>query len=102
MRHGAGGLMHALGQSLRRVVATACIGKDEQRVLVEAPVGAQVTQQRRRQRDGAILAALARTDAQLVLAADDIMDGQVQTLRTKWAIPDSKSFRILSSNHPKE
>ena len=81
VRHRARRGVHAFGQSLRRVVATACIGEEQQWMAMKLPVVTQVFEHRRRQWDGAVLVAFAGTDAQLVLAADDIMDGQVQTLR---------------------
>lgn len=53
----------------------------EQRMFVEAVVVAQLLEHRRWQRDGAVFVAFARADAQLVLAADDVMHGELQALR---------------------
>ena len=55
VRHGRGGLAHALGQDFEVVVAAADVGKEEQRVPVKLPVALQFLPQAGGQRHDAIL-----------------------------------------------
>ena len=80
MRHGAGGGMHASGESSGRVVASTRIRKNQQRMPVEAVVVAQIPEHGSGQRDYPIFAALARADAKLMFAAENVVDGQIEAL----------------------
>ena len=79
-RHRAGGGVHAPGQRRRGVVVpSACVGEDEQRVPVKAPVAAQFLPQGGGQGHDAVLVSFAVANEQFVFLAFDVVNGQPET-----------------------
>ena len=74
--HRIGGRAHARLQPLAVMVAAPGVGKEQERVAVESPVAAQVLDHRGRQRDHAVLVPLAPANHELVLVAQNVVDGQ--------------------------
>ena len=72
--------MHARGQGLRVVVTAPDIGEEQKRVTMEEPVAAQLVVEGCGQRDHPVCMTFAIADDELVVLAEDVVDGEAQAL----------------------
>jgi hypothetical protein len=77
-RHGTRGVVHARGHRFGVTVATSHVGEDQQGMPVKGPVSAQLLVKAPGQGNHAILMAFALANAQLVVVALDVVNGQGQ------------------------
>ena len=78
--HGIASGVHAIAEWFAVGVAASGIGKEQERVAVEGPVGAQILDHCGWQRDHAVFVSLAGADKELVFFSENVVDGEAEAL----------------------